>query len=146
MLAHQRDLFEIPEDIVYLNCAYMSPLLRSVREAGEIAIARKSRPWNIRPQDFFEESEVARHLFAELINADGEGIALVPSASYGINVAATNLSIEKDQCILLLYQLAVCGRILKRGNQDRKERAMARITRAAPHLSVEEVKERMNND
>src|SRR6266516_7839133 len=45
-----------------------------------------------------------------------------------------------------LYQLAVCGRILKRRNQDRKERAMARITRAAPHLSVEEVKERMNND
>lgn len=48
-----------------------------------------------------------------------------------------------------LYQLAVCGRILKRGNQDRKERAMARITRAAAHVShvsVEEVKERMNTD
>jgi DNA-binding NarL/FixJ family response regulator len=44
------------------------------------------------------------------------------------------------------YQLAVCDRILKRGNQDRKERAMARITRAVPHVSVEEVKERMNTD
>src|SRR5256885_13918629 len=44
------------------------------------------------------------------------------------------------------YQLAVCGRILKRGNHDREKRAMARITRAAFHLSVEEVKERMSND
>src|SRR5258708_2201506 len=102
MLANQRDLFEIPEDIVYLNCAYMSPLLRSVRQAGEIAVARKSQPWNIRPQDFFEESEIARHLFAELIKADSEGVALIPSASYGINVAATNLLIEKSQRILLL--------------------------------------------
>ena len=102
MLANQRNLFEIPEDIAYFNCAYMSPLLRSVREAGELAVARKSRPWNIHPQDFFAESEIARQLFAELVNAESEGVALIPSASYGINVAATNLSLEKDQRILLL--------------------------------------------
>lgn len=102
MLANQRDLFEIPENIVYLNCAYMSPLLRSVREAGEQAIARKSQPWNIHTQDFFEASEMARHLFAELIKADSEGVAIIPSASYGINIAATNLSIKKDQHVLLL--------------------------------------------
>src|SRR6266487_1357238 len=59
---------------------------------------------------------------------------------------ARALHINALTLIQTLYQLAVCGRILKRGNQDRKERAMARITRAAPHLSVEEVKERMNND
>src|SRR5438874_3155566 len=45
-----------------------------------------------------------------------------------------------------LYQLAVCGRILKRENHDREKRAMARITRAAFHVSVEEVKERMSHD
>ena len=44
------------------------------------------------------------------------------------------------------YQLAACGIILKRGNHDREKRAMARITRAAPHLSVEEIRERMSND
>src|SRR6266568_7384633 len=47
---------------------------------------------------------------------------------------------------VVLYQLAVCGRILKRGNYNREKRAMARITRAASHLSIEEVKERMSND
>ena len=57
MLACQRDLFEIPEDVVYLNCAYMSPLLRSVREMGEKAVGRKSQPWNIHVNDFFEEAE-----------------------------------------------------------------------------------------
>jgi selenocysteine lyase/cysteine desulfurase len=102
MLACQRDLFEIPEDVVYLNCAYMSPFLRSVRETGEKAVARKSQPWNIHAYDFFEEAETLRHLFAQLIGADADGIALVPAASYGISVAAANLPLEKQQRIVLL--------------------------------------------
>jgi hypothetical protein len=46
-LTNQRELFEIPDQITYLNCAYMSPLLRAAREAGQVAIARKSTPWRI---------------------------------------------------------------------------------------------------
>ncbi len=102
MLACQRDLFEIPEDVVYLNCAYMSPFLRSVRAMGEKAVARKSQPWNIHARDFFEEAETLRQLFAQLIGADADGIALVPAASYGISVAAANLPLEKQQRIVLL--------------------------------------------
>jgi hypothetical protein len=34
-LGSQRDLFEVPDDVAYLNTANMSPLLRAVREAGE---------------------------------------------------------------------------------------------------------------
>jgi hypothetical protein len=41
-LRSQRDLFEIPEDIAYLNCAYMSPQLRQAREAGQRAVSRRS--------------------------------------------------------------------------------------------------------
>ena len=62
-----RHLFEIPRDIAYFNCAYMSPLLRSVREAGERAVARKSRPWEITPAAFFESLEGPRARFAALI-------------------------------------------------------------------------------
>ena len=102
MLACQRDLFEIPEDVVYLNCAYMSPFLRSVREMGEKAVARKSQPWKIHANDFFEEAETLRQLFAQLIGADTGSIALVPAASYGISVAAANLPLEKQQRIVLL--------------------------------------------
>ena len=103
-LSSQRSLFEIPDDIAYLNCAYMSPIPRATREAGQEAVARKSRPWKIAASDFFDEAEVARSLFAELIGADAEGVALVPSASYGVGVAAANLPVRPDQRIVLLAE------------------------------------------
>ena len=63
----QRDLFDIPADIAYFNCAYMSPLPRRSVEAGERGLGRKARPWEIRPPHFFDESERARELFAQLL-------------------------------------------------------------------------------
>ena len=101
-LSNQRDHFEIPDEVAYLNCSYMSPLLRAARVAGEAAVARKSQPWRIHAADFFDESEQARALFGALIGADAEGIAIVPSASYGIGVAAANLPLRPDQHIVLL--------------------------------------------
>ena len=101
-LASQRDLFEIPGDIVYLNCAYMSPQLRPAREAGERAVSRKSRPWEITPDDFFEEAEELRALFARLVGGDADGVAILPSVSYGISVAAANVSVREGQKIIIL--------------------------------------------
>jgi selenocysteine lyase/cysteine desulfurase len=101
-LANQRSLFDIPDDIAYLNCSYMSPLPRASREAGQAGVARKSEPWKISAQDFFSESETARSLFAELIGGDADGVAIVPSASYGIGLAAANLPIDSGQAIVLL--------------------------------------------
>ncbi|MGI9048929.1 MAG: hypothetical protein ACR2GU_06105 [Rubrobacteraceae bacterium] len=102
ILENQRGLFDIPEEISYLNCAYMGPQLRSVREIGERAVERKSRPWEIAPRDFFEEWESARGLFAELVNGDLDGVAIVPSVSYGMAVAAANVPIEAGESIVLL--------------------------------------------
>jgi len=101
-LRSQRDLFEIPEDIVYLNCAYMSPQLRPAREAGERAISRKSRPWEITPDLFFDDAEEIRALFARLVGGDAEGVAIVPSVSYGISVAAANVTVRERQKIVIL--------------------------------------------
>jgi selenocysteine lyase/cysteine desulfurase len=101
-LRSQRDLFEIPEDIVYLNCAYMSPQLRPAREAGERAISRKSRPWEITPNQFFEDAEEIRALFARLVGGDAEGVAIVPSVSYGISVAAANVPVREGEKIIIL--------------------------------------------
>jgi selenocysteine lyase/cysteine desulfurase len=101
-LGNQRDLFEVPEDIAYLNCAYMSPQLRSAREVGEAAVARKSRPWEITPDDFFEGSEEIRALFASLVGGDTDGVAIIPSVSYGIAVAAANVAVDEGQSILIL--------------------------------------------
>jgi selenocysteine lyase/cysteine desulfurase len=101
-LGSQRELFEIPEDIVYLNCAYMSPQLRRAREVGERAVSRKSRPWELTPDDFFEEAEEVRALFAKLVGGDTGGVAIIPSVSYGISVAAANVSVREGQKILIL--------------------------------------------
>jgi selenocysteine lyase/cysteine desulfurase len=102
MIASQRHRFDIPREVAYLNCAYMSPLLDSVVEAGRAAVARKARPWEIRPADFFTGPEEARALFARLIGADPDGVALVPSASYGLAVAARNLPLGPGKRVLLL--------------------------------------------
>jgi len=98
----QRHLFDIPAEVVYLNCAYMSPLMHSVVAAGQNGVARKAQPWRFTPEDFFSESDLARELFARIINTRAEDIAIVPSVSYGIGIAATNLTLEKHQHILLL--------------------------------------------
>jgi selenocysteine lyase/cysteine desulfurase len=65
-LSSQRHFFDMPDEIAYLNCAYMSPLLNAARDAGQAAVARKSRPWRITAPDFFEDSETARSNFALL--------------------------------------------------------------------------------
>jgi selenocysteine lyase/cysteine desulfurase len=101
-LGEQRELFEILDEVAYLNCAYMSPQLRSAREVGERAVARKSRPWEITPEDFFEDAEKSRELFARLVGGDADGVALVPSVSYGIAVAAANVPVQEGQRILIL--------------------------------------------
>ncbi|MBE9555297.1 MAG: aminotransferase class V-fold PLP-dependent enzyme [Proteobacteria bacterium] len=98
----QRDLFDIPDDVAWLNCAQMSPTMRSVAEAGEAAIRRKEHPWTISPVDFFTDSEIARGLFADVVNANPDEVAIVPSASYGMAIAAQNLSVGPDNRILVL--------------------------------------------
>jgi selenocysteine lyase/cysteine desulfurase len=104
VLGSQRGHFEIPEDITYLNCAYMSPQLRAVRAVGEEAVARKSRPWEISPRDFFENSEMVRKLFARLVGGDTEGVAIIPSASYGMAVATANVPLKTGQNVVVLEE------------------------------------------
>lgn len=102
MIPSQRHLFEIPGDVAYLNCAYMGPLPTASRKAGEEAAGRKARAWEITPRDFFTETETARELFAALIGATAEDIAIVPAASYGIAVAAANLRLPPGRRALVL--------------------------------------------
>lgn len=100
----QRHLFDIPDEIAYLNCAYMSPLSRRVTEAGHRAVARKARPWEITPADFFTEVGRARRLFATLLagGVTEDDVAIVPSASYGMAVACANVPLARGQTVLLL--------------------------------------------
>ena len=94
-LTCQKHRFSLPEDVHYLNCAYMSPLSHKVEAAGVGGVKRKSIPTQITPADFFGESSRARDLFAQLVNASPERVALVPSVSYGMATVAKNLKIER---------------------------------------------------
>jgi selenocysteine lyase/cysteine desulfurase len=98
----QRHLFDIPEDIAYLNCGYMSPLMRRVRDAAVAGLERKARPWEIVPLDFFSGSDALRAAFAELINARADDVALVPAASYGVSTAAGNLPLSRGQNVIVV--------------------------------------------
>jgi len=100
----QRALFDIPDDVAWLNCAYMSPLMKPALAAGEAGMRGKSRPWTIAPEDFFPGPEEARRLFARIINAGPDEIAIVPSVSYGLAVAARNLPVPLGARILLLEE------------------------------------------
>ena len=104
MLPCQRHLFDIPADVAYLNCAYMSPLMKPVIKAGATALARKAHPWKLTPDKFFTGSDEFRTIAAQLLDCSADCIAIVPSASYGIATAARNLPIKKGQRILVLAE------------------------------------------
>src|SRR5271157_3583652 len=104
MLPCQRHLFDISDDVAYLNCAYMSPLMKPVIEAGVTGLARKAHPWELTPDKFFTGSEEFRTTAAELLDCSADCIAILPSASYGTATAARNLPVRKGQSILVLAE------------------------------------------
>jgi selenocysteine lyase/cysteine desulfurase len=103
-LASQRHLFEIPDDVAFLNCAYISPLPKVSLSAGDRGLRRKAQPWTIATADFFTSSETVRKLFADLINADADDVAFAPAVSYGMAQAAHNIPIRRTQRIVTLSE------------------------------------------
>lgn len=101
MLGDQRHLFAMPDGVTYLNCAYLAPQLRSVSAAGLAAVTMKELPWDVTPDKFFTGSEALRATFAALAGADAEGVAFVPSVSYGVGVAAANLPLNGRSVLML---------------------------------------------
>ncbi len=102
LIPSQRHLFDIPQDVAYLNCAFMSPITREAAQAGRNAVYRKTQPWKITHSDFFEDLERARSLFASIIGAKQDDIAVIPSVSYGISTAAANAKVQADQSVVIL--------------------------------------------
>ena len=101
-LDHQRHLFEIPDDVAYFNLASLAPQLREVRLAGEAALAQRAAPWLVSSEDWFRDVERLRTLFAEVIGADAEGVALIPATSYGLAIAARNSARRSGDRVLLI--------------------------------------------
>jgi selenocysteine lyase/cysteine desulfurase len=102
MLPSQRDLFQMPRHICYLNSASYSPLPLRTQEAGRAAVLRKGTPWTLDAAFANQQYERARAAAARLINADPADIALIPSISYGVATAAKVLTIARGARVVVL--------------------------------------------
>jgi len=101
----QKYKFSLPDDVTYLNCAYMGPLLKTVEAAGIEGVKRKSQPYQVTPEHFFSEVEELKKLYARLLNVEeAQRIVVVPSTSYGLANAANNSPIAKGQNIVVLEE------------------------------------------
>ncbi|WP_082994774.1 aminotransferase class V-fold PLP-dependent enzyme [Aquimarina megaterium] len=102
-MQHQKHLFDLSDNITYLNGAYMAPQLKSVTEVGLASVIQKARPNEITPQDFFTQREILKQRFATLVNApDYRNVAIIPSVSYGIANAANNIPISPGDEIIVV--------------------------------------------
>jgi selenocysteine lyase/cysteine desulfurase len=102
MLPSQRDAFDIPRDVCYLNAASWSPLPRAVQAAGHEGVDRKARPWAVDPGLARAQHERTRAAAAALIGAAPEDVALIPSVSYGVAVAGKIFAPEAGTRVLLI--------------------------------------------
>jgi selenocysteine lyase/cysteine desulfurase len=138
-LGAQRDQFDVPDDVAYFNTASLSPVLRSVREAGESALRQRARPWEIGEADWFTDVERLRALAGQLVGGDAEGIALVPATSYGFAVAAANLPVTAGQQILVLADEYPSGTYTWRGLAERTGAGIRTVSRAPGQTWTEAV-------
>ncbi len=143
-LGPQRNLFGMPDDVAYLNCAYMAPQSRPVRRAGQEAVARKSQPWEITPRDFFEGSEEARGLFARVVGGEAEGVAIIPSVSYGMAIATANVAVEEGQSIVVLEEQFPSNVYPWRELAKRRGAEVVTVPRPADHDWTSAVLERVD--
>lgn len=101
-MTSQKHLFDLPPNIHYLNGAYMSPIPKSVYEAGLEGTKRKLQPWDIHSEDFFSEAEGIKAKFGKLIHAPARQIAIIPSASYGLKSAIQNIPTDSGKYIVTI--------------------------------------------
>jgi selenocysteine lyase/cysteine desulfurase len=94
--------FDIPGGITFLNGANMSPQMRLVTDRGIDAVNQKRHPWELQAADWFTGAEQLRSSAAKVYGTSTENIALVPSVSYALAIAAKNIHIEAGKSILLL--------------------------------------------
>ncbi|MBK9106826.1 MAG: aminotransferase class V-fold PLP-dependent enzyme [Saprospiraceae bacterium] len=102
----QRELFDIPDQIAYFNCAYYSPLLLESTKRLHFGVDSKKHPWERVPADFFKEAEIIRELSCSLFGGDVDGFAVIPSVSYGMSTVGRILetNLKKGDRVLIVAE------------------------------------------
>jgi selenocysteine lyase/cysteine desulfurase len=106
-----RSRFPVFRDKIYLNSCSQGALSGAVREAFNEYLAtwdRAGSPWDV----WIEEYEAARHTFAQFLGAQSEEIAVVSSASAGINSIVSALSfIHRRKVVLGSFEFPTMGHV-----------------------------------
>ncbi|WP_436514469.1 aminotransferase class V-fold PLP-dependent enzyme [Ekhidna sp. To15] len=97
----QRQKFNLQRKQAYLNCAYMSPLMKKVENAGIQGIKKKRKPFHISNNDFFDETEILRIRYSKLIdNPEPKRVVIIPSVSYGLANVVGNLPFVDGEILI----------------------------------------------
>lgn len=96
-----RGLFALPEDMLYLDSAAHGPPLKAVRAAAVGALQDTTTSW-FGGSHWRDDVERVRSLAAQLFDGAADGIAMIPSAAYGLSVAACNVPLQAGQSVLVL--------------------------------------------
>ncbi|RZP28994.1 aminotransferase class V-fold PLP-dependent enzyme [bacterium] len=83
----------------------MAPLSKSVSASAQQAIKRLANPHTIETSDFFEPAMSVRKLFSSLIGAaNPDQVAIIPSVSYGMAIAANNTALKPTNQVVMVEQ------------------------------------------
>ncbi len=98
-----RALFALPPGTLYLDSAAQGPRLQAVLDAGHAALEAGIAPWRLSFTAWETSIETLRACAADtLFDGDADGLAMVPSAAYGLATAAHNLPLAAGDAVLVL--------------------------------------------
>jgi len=106
IIASQRHLFDIPDEIAYFNCASNSPQLNESTNRLVSGVHTKSHPWERAPASLFDDAERIRSLASSIFGGDPDGYSIVPAASYGLSTAARAVEphLKSGDCVLVIAE------------------------------------------
>lgn len=104
-LLPQKHLFDIPEDITYLNIAAQSPSFNAIHEAGLEGLMQKRHPHILSIADYFEPVTELKKLFSQLVDIDDYNrVVTIPSVSYGMSTVTNNIKLNASDEILVMHE------------------------------------------
>ena len=104
-LDQARQAFALPARGLYLDCAAQGPPLRAARDVVAELMAREQDGlvgWAGDPDRWRARIESVRTLAAGFFDGDADAVALLPSAAYGLSLAARNLPLQAGEAVLVL--------------------------------------------
>ena len=101
-LTEIRQEFDLHPEAIYLNAASEGPLPRRAQQALLRVLDRKTNPFRLGGEEYFQIPQRTRELCARLAGCLPEEIVLTTGTGAGINLAAAGLPLQPGDEVLLL--------------------------------------------